>query len=419
MLFFDQSWPEGCARMDVASIRTDFPILSRKINGKPLVYLDNSATSQKPRAMIERMRRIYEHEYARVEEGHTLSNEATEAFEGTRAKLAALLHAAEPREIAFCRGATEALNLVSRMIQHQGLGPGDEILVTEMEHHSNIGPWLMACRETGATLKSVPITPCADLELGRLEEMLTDKVKILAVAHVSNVTGGINPVKKITAMAHAKGIPVLVDGAQAVPHFPVDVRDIGCEFYAGSGHKMGGPSSVGFLYGRADVMEKMPVADAGSTMSEDMTFEKITPKPLPHKYEAGEPPFSEVECWGAALDYWAGLGLDKIEAYERELTEYARGRLEAIPGVRVLGNPADRVSVLSFVVDGRDAKQIEKALDQDGIAVRAGNLAAAPLLRVLGIEKAVRASFMFYNTPEEADALALSLTRQLHGPPSP
>src|SRR3954469_17958278 len=239
MLLFDRSWPEGCARMDVALNRTDFPILSRKINGKPLVYLDNSATSQKPRAMIERMCQIYEHEYARVEEGHTLSSEATAAFEGTRAKLAALLHAAEPREIVFCRGATEALNLVSRMIQHQGLGPGDEILVTEMEHHSNIGPWLMACRETGATLKAVPITPCADLDLSKLETMLTGKVRILTVAHVSNVTGGINPVKKIAAMAHAKGIPVFVDGAQAVPYFPVDVRDIGCEFYAGSGHKMG------------------------------------------------------------------------------------------------------------------------------------------------------------------------------------
>ena len=261
-----------------------------------------------------------------------------------------------------------------------------------------------------------PLTPSSDLDLERLEEMLTDRVKILAVTHVSNVTGGINPVKRITAMAHARGIPVLVDGAQAAPHFPVDVRDIGCEFYAGSGHKMGGPSSVGFLYGRADVMEAMPIADAGSTMSDDMTFEKITPAPLPHKYEAGEPPFSEVEAWGAALDFWRGIGLDKIETYERELTEYARGRLEAIPGLRVLGNPADRISVLSFVAEGHDAKDIEQALDEDGIAVRAGNLASAPLLRALGVEKAVRASFMFYNTHEEADALAISLTRILHGP---
>ncbi|HEX8225368.1 MAG TPA: cysteine desulfurase [Allosphingosinicella sp.] len=402
-------------KLNVAAVRAEFPILARRVRGKPLVYLDNAATSQKPRAMIERIDRIYRHEYARVEEGHTLSSEATKAFEGTRKKVAGLLNAAEPREIVFCRGTTEALNLVSRMIQHQGLKAGDEILITEMEHHSNIGPWIQVCDETGAKLKVVPITPSGDLDLDRLEALLGERTKILAVSHVSNVTGAINPVKRITAMAHAKGIPVLVDGAQAVPHFPVDVRDIGCEFYAATGHKMGGPSSVGFLYGRADVMEKMPIADAGSTMSEDMTFEKITPKPLPHKYEAGEPPFSEVEAWGPALDYWTHIGLDRIEAYERELTEYARSLLQSIPGVRVLGDPADRISVLSFVAEGKDPGELEQALDRDGIAVRAGNLEAAPLLRALGVEKAVRASFMFYNTREEAETLARSIARILHG----
>jgi cysteine desulfurase/selenocysteine lyase len=401
--------------MNVAAIRAEFPILARRVRGKPLVYLDNAATSQKPRVMIERIDRIYRHEYARVEEGHTLSSEATKSFEGTRKKVAKLLNAAEPREIVFCRGATEALNLVSRMILHRGLVAGDEILITEMEHHSNIGPWIQVCEESGATLKVVPITPSGDLDLDRLEALLGERTKILAVSHVSNVTGAITPAKRITAMAHAKGIPVLVDGAQAAPHFPVDVRDIGCEFYAATGHKMGGPSSVGFLYGRADVMEKMPIADAGSTMSEDMTFEKITPKPLPHKYEAGEPPFSEVEAWGPALDYWTGIGLDRIEAYERELTEYARSLLESIPGVRVLGDPANRIAVLSFVAEGKDPGQLEQALDRDGIAVRAGNLEAAPLLRAFGVEAAVRASFMFYNTREEAEALARSLARILHG----
>jgi cysteine desulfurase/selenocysteine lyase len=241
--------------------------------------------------------------------------------------------------------------------------------------------------------------------------MLTERVKILGVSHVSNVTGGINPVKRITRMAHEKGILVLVDGAQAVPHFKVDVRDIGCDFYAGSGHKMGGPSSVGFLYGRAALLEAMPIADSGSGMSEDMTFETITPKPIPFKYEAGEPPFSEVEAWSAAIDYWNRLGFDRIEAYERELTEYARAKVGAIPGVHILGDPADRISVLTFVVDGLDANEVEQALDQDGIAVRAGNLEAAPLLRALGREKAVRASFMFYNMQGEADALAASLAR--------
>ncbi|HEX8448860.1 MAG TPA: cysteine desulfurase [Allosphingosinicella sp.] len=400
-------------KLDPRAIRADFPVLGRTVKGKPLVYLDNAATSQKPKAMIDRIVQVYAREYARVEEGHTLSNEATAAFEATRAKVANLINAAEPREIVFCRGATEALNLVSRMIDHDGLKPGDEILVTEAEHHSNIGPWLLACREKGASLKAAPILPTADLDLDALERMLTPRVKILAVTHVSNVTGGINPVKRITALAHARGIPVLVDGAQAVPHFPVDVRDIGCEFYAATGHKMGGPSSVGFLYGRADVLEAMPIADAGSTMAEDMSFEEIVPKPLPHKYEAGEPPFSEVEAWGPALDYWTGLGLAEIERYERDLTEYARDRLAAIPGLRILGDPADRISVLSFVAEGREASDVAKALDSDGIAVRAGNLEAAPLLRALGVEEAVRASFSFYNTKAEADALAESIDRFL------
>ena len=394
---------------DVAAIRADFPILTREVNGKPRVSLDNAATSQKPRAMIERIARIYESEYARVEEGHTLSTEATAAFEGTRAKVARLLNAASPNEIVFCRGATEALNLVALMIEHRGLGAGDEVVVTEAEHHSNIGPWLTACQRSGATLKVVPVLPNGDLDIDTLERLLTDRVKMLGVTHVSNVTGGINPVKRITAMAHGRSIPVLVDGAQAVPHMAVDVRDIGCEFYADSGHKMGGPSSVGFLYGRADVLEAMPLADTGSTMAQSMSFETIEPAPIPLKYEAGEPPFSEVESWGAALDYWCGLGFDAIETYERELTEYARGRLAPVPGVRVLGDRADRISVLSFVVEGRDPKEIEQALDRDGIAVRAGSLAAAPLLKALGVETAVRASFMFYNTHDEADALAESL----------
>ncbi|HEY0012941.1 MAG TPA: cysteine desulfurase [Allosphingosinicella sp.] len=397
--------------LDVTAIRADFPVLQRKVRGRALVYLDNAATSQKPVAMIDRMDRIYRHEYARPEEGHTLSKEATAAFEGTRAKVASLLNAAEPREIVFCRGATEALFLVSRIVHHDGLGPGDEILVTELEHHSNIGPWIQVCGQSGATLRVVPILPSGDLDLDRLAEMLTDKVKIIGVSHVSNVTGGINPVKRITEMAHEKGILVLVDGAQAVPHFKIDVRDIGCDFYAGSGHKMGGPSSVGFLYGRAELLEAMPIADSGSGMSEDMNFDTITPKPIPFKYEAGEPPFSEVEAWSAAIDYWNRLGLGRIEAYERELTEYARAKVGAIPGVRILGDPADRISVVTFVVDGQDPSDVEQALDQDGIAVRAGNLEAAPLLRALGAEKAVRASFMFYNMHGEADALAASLAR--------
>jgi cysteine desulfurase / selenocysteine lyase len=385
------------------------------VNGKPLVYLDNAATSQKPQAMIRRMSELYSHEYARVEEGHTLSREATKVFEGTRAKVARLINAAEPREIIFCRGATEALNMVARAYEQDSMQQDDEVLVTEAEHHSNIVPWLLACRQVGATLRAAPITPDGDLDLPAFERMLNDKVRVVGVTHMSNVTGAVYPVKEITAMARARGIPVLVDGAQAVPHMPVDVREIGCDFYAGSGHKMGGPSSVGFLYGRAEMLERMPLADGGSTMAKSVSFEQVEPKPIPHKYEAGEPAFGEVEAWGAALDYWNEIGLEHIAAYEKELTDYAVGLLSAIEKVRLLGSPSERLSIISFVVEGKPPKEVEKALDAEGIAVRAGKLAAEPLLKALGAEEAVRASFMFYNTRAEADALASALARIAKG----
>jgi cysteine desulfurase/selenocysteine lyase len=403
------------APLDPKRIRADFPILARKVNGRPLVYLDNAATSQKPRAMIDRITEIYESDYARAEEGHTLSRHATKAFEGARTKVAKLINAADSKEIVFCRGATEGLNLVAFMIHHGGLKRGEEILVTEAEHHSNIGPWLLICQQTGAKLKVAPVTDSADLDLDALDRLLTKRVKILAVTHVSNVTGGINPVKKITAMAQSKGIMVLVDGAQAVPHIPVDVRDIGCEFYAGSGHKMGGPSSVGFLYGRADVLEAMPLADAGSTMAESMSFTRLEPKPIPHKYEAGEPAFGEVEAWSPAIDYWTMLGMKRIEAYEKDLTEYARAKLAEVPGLRILGDPVERISIVSFVMEGIEAGDVEKKLDNRGIAVRSGTLAAEPLVKRLGAEEAVRASFLFYNLREEVDALAEALHRIAKG----
>src|SRR5215208_1491881 len=363
---------ERLDQLDVIRIRQDFPVLAREVNGKPLVYLDSAATSQKPRQMIERLSDLYSHEYARVEEGHTLSKEATEVFEGTRAKVAKLINAAEPREIIFCRGTTEAINLVSRCFEQDSLKEGDEILVTEAEHHSNILPWMLACRTVGAKLRAVPITHEGDLDLGAFERMLNDRVRLVGVTQVSNVTGAVFPVKEITAMARARGIPVLVNGAQAAPHMPVDVQDIGCDFYAGSGHKMGGPSSVGFLYGRAEVLERLPAADGGSTMAESVSFEDFTPKPLPHKYEAGEPAFGEVEAWGAALDYWNEIGLKRIAEYEKGLTGYALKRLATVGGVRVLGDPAERLSIISFTVEGVRPKDVEKALDEEGIAVRAG-----------------------------------------------
>ncbi len=398
--------------LDPAVIRRDFPVPARTVHGgKPLVYLDSAATSLTMRAMIDRMVRLYAEEYARPEEGHALSDEATKAFEGVRAQVATLLNAAEPREMIFCRRATEGLNLVARGLQHGCmLHPGDEILVTEAEHFSNIIPWLLVCQQTGATLRAAPISPSAELDMDQFRRMLTDRVKV-AATHVSNVTGTIYPVNQITHLAHERGIPVLIDGAQTVPHLPVDVHAIGCDFYVGSGHKMGGRSSVGFLYGRAERLEQMPIADGGSLMAESVDLRSVTPKPIPHKFEAGEPAFGEVIPWGAAISYWTEIGHDSIGAYEKELTEYARQRISAIDGVRVLGDSANRVSVLSFVVEGKSPSEVGKALDSDGIAVRAGKLAAEPMLKALGVDQAVRASFVFYNTREDANALAASLAR--------
>jgi cysteine desulfurase/selenocysteine lyase len=397
--------------LDVEKIRDDFPVLKRQVHGKPLVYLDNAASSQKPQSMIDRIAKIYGHEYARAEEGHTLSREATKTFEGTRKRVAKLINANETGEVVFCRGATEALNLVARAFEIDGLKKGTEILLTGIEHHSNIIPWIQAARESGARVRAVPIDDRGDVDLEQLEKMLTGRVKVLGVSHVSNVTGGVQPVKQITEMAHARGVQVLVDGAQAVPHIPVDVRDIGCDFYAGSGHKMGGPSSVGFLWGKMERLKAMPAADGGSLMSETVSFDDFTPKPPPHKYEAGEPAFSEVAAWDPAIEYWQKLGLKKIADYERDLAAYAALRLGEIEGVRVLGDPVDRISIVSFVVEGQDPSKLEKKLDRQGIAVRSGNLAAEPLLRAMGVEQAVRASFVFYNTFEEADKLAEALRK--------
>jgi cysteine desulfurase/selenocysteine lyase len=328
---------------------------------------------------------------------------ATKAFERTRGKVAKLINAAEAREIVFCRGATEALNLIARAVQNDGLSAGHEVLVTEAEHHSNFIPWMVSCREAGAKFVVVPVTKSGEIDLRQFEKMLTNRVRAVSIAHVSNVTGGVFPVKQMTAMAKERGIPVMVDGAQAVPHFPVDVRDIGCDFYAGSGHKMGGPSSVGFLYGRAEMLEKYPTADGGSTMAETVTLRDFKPKPIPHKFEAGEPAFGEVLAWEPAIDYWNELGLGWIESYEKELTQYALTQLRKVDGVRLVGDPAERISIISFAIDGMKASDVEKALDEEGIAVRAGNLEAQPLLNSLGFEEAVRASFVFYNTHEEAD----------------
>jgi cysteine desulfurase/selenocysteine lyase len=396
---------------DVNHVRRDFPALNGTVHGKPLVYLDSAATSQKPEVMIKRLGDVYRREYARVEEGHTLSREATKAFEGTRSKVAKLINAAEPREVIFCRGATEALNILAAAFANGALDKGDEILLTEAEHYSNIVPWLLACKRVGARVRAAPVTPEGELDLNKFEKLLGERVRLVGLTHMSNVTGGVFPVKRVIELAHARDIPVLVDGAQAVAHMPVDVRDIGCDFYAGSGHKMGGPTSVGFLYGRANRLEELPPALGGATMAESASFDDVRAKDIPHKYEAGEPAFAEVEAWGAAIDYWNNISMDGIFNYEKALTDYAVERLSSINGVRVLGSPKRRVSIVSFVVDRLRPDEVEKALDEEGIAVRAGTLEALPLLKALGVEEAVRASFMFYNTQEEVDVLAGALGR--------
>jgi cysteine desulfurase / selenocysteine lyase len=399
------------ADLDTARIRRDFPLLARRMNGHPLVYLDNAATSQKPRAMIDRMVEVYSRDYAHPEEGHGLSREATAAFEESRQKVARLINAADAREVVFCRGATEAINLIGFSYGHGLLAQGDEVLVSQAEHHSNIVPWLLATRQVGARVVAAPVDANGDIDIAALERLLTERTKLVAVTHASNVTGGIQLVERISRLARERGIPILVDGAQAVPHIPVDVQAIGCDFYAGSGHKMGGPSSVGFLWGRRERLSEIPLADGGSTMAKRVTFEDVEAKRLPHRFEAGEPAFAEVTAWAAAIDYWTGLGLDRIAACERDLTSHLVDGLSAIDGVRVLGRPRDRISVTSFVVEGRTVHEVDEELDHAGIAVRAGSLEAQPFLAALGVEEAIRASVAFYNTEHEVDLLVRAVDR--------
>jgi len=398
-------------QLDVTAIRKDFPLLKREVNGHPLVYLDNAATSQKPQVMIDRLRDFYTNENAKTEEGHSLSKRATEAFEEARSKVAKFINADE-REIIFQRGATEGLNHLANVFARGVLREGDEILVSAMEHHSNIVPWQIACGESGARLRVAPINEAGELDLDGFESKLSERTKLVAVAHVSNVLGTINPLREVVSMAHERDIPVVVDGAQGIPHLPVDVRETGCDFYAVSSHKMGGPSSVGFLYGRAEWLERLPIIEGGSHMAEKVSFEEEPQvKSLPMKYEAGTPAFAEVIAYGVAVDYCSGLGMEGIAAYEADLLGYATERIKRIDRVRVIGAAREKASILSFVADGVEPKQIEKSLDKEGIAVRAGTMSAQPLMKLLGVKGVVRASFMFYNTREEADVLARGIEK--------
>jgi cysteine desulfurase/selenocysteine lyase len=392
--------------LDVERIRCDFPILDQKIHGKKLVYLDNAATSQKPRAVIDAIVRYYERDNANIHRGvHTLSMRATEAHDEAREAVRHFIQAADAGEIIFVRGATEAINLVAQTYGRSNVGEGDEVLITAMEHHSNIVPWQMLCEEKGAHLRVAPINDAGELDLDAFEKLLSPRTRIVAVAHVSNALGTVNPVRKIVQLAHAHDVPVLVDGAQAVPHLPVDVQALGCDFYAFSGHKVYGPTGIGVLYGKEELLAEMPPYQGGGDMISSVTFEKTTYNVVPYKFEAGTPDIAGAIGLGAALKYIGDLGMDKVAAHGHELLSYATEAVGAIPGVRLIGTARERAGVLSFMLDGVHPHDLGTILDREGIAIRTGHHCAQPVMDRFGIPATARASFAVYNTKEEVDAL--------------
>ncbi len=397
---------------DVRRIRDDFPILQQKVNGKPLVYLDNAATSQKPQAVIDAVRRFYTEDCSNVHRGvHLLSARATQAYEDARVKVQRFIHAAETREIVFTRGTTEAINLVVSAYGRRHVGAGDEVVISTMEHHSNIVPWQMLCEEKGARLRVAPINDRGELLFEEFEKLLNSRTKFVSVVHVSNVLGTINPVREIIEAAHRRNVPVLLDGAQAAPHRKVDVRELDCDFYTLSGHKMFGPTGIGVLYGKAKLLEAMPPYQGGGDMISSVTFEKTIYNALPYKFEAGTPNIDGTIGLGAAVDYINSVGLDNLAAYEHKLLDYATQALSEVPGVRLIGTAREKASVLSFVVEGVHAHDVGTVLDQEGIAVRTGHHCAQPLMERFGVPATVRASLAFYNTKEEIDALAAGIEK--------
>jgi cysteine desulfurase/selenocysteine lyase len=397
----------GVEPFDVERVRRDFPILTRRVHGRPLVYLDSAASAQKPRQVLDAERRCYEHSYANVHRGvHALSVEATDLYEEARHKLARFLGCGCHREIVFVRSTTEAINLVAATFVRSRLEAGDEVLITGLEHHSNIVPWQMVCEEKRAALRVVPIDDRGEIDLGRFEEMLGERTRIAAFAHVSNALGTVNPVRVMVALARQRGVPTLIDGAQAAPHLPIDVRQLGCDFYCVSGHKMYGPSGIGVLWADLERLESMPPYQGGGEMIASVSFEKTTYNVPPHKFEAGTPNIAGAVGLGAAADYLLGLGLEVVGEHERRLLEYATERLDSIPGVRLIGTARHKEAVLSFVMEGIHPHDIGTVLDREGIAVRAGHHCAQPVMDRLGVPATARASFGVYNTLEEVDRLA-------------
>jgi cysteine desulfurase/selenocysteine lyase len=390
----------------VTQIRADFPILAEKIRNKPLIYLDNAASCQKPKAVIDSLVHTYSHEYANIHRGvHTLSVKATDRFEAAREKVRQFINAASHKEIIFVRGATEAINLVAQSFGRPRFQPGDEILISAMEHHANIVPWQMLCQQTGAVLKVAPMNLQGELLFDEFEKLLGDKTRLVAITHMSNALGSINPVDKIVAAAHAKNIPVLLDGAQAIPHIKVDVQALDCDFYVFSGHKLYGPSGVGALYGKQALLEAMPPYQGGGDMIRRVTFAETEYAGLPHKFEAGTPAIAEVIGLGAAIDYVQQIGMAEIAAYEAELLAYATERAGQIKGLNIIGQAAEKGSILSFTLDRIHPHDIGTMLDSLGIAIRAGHHCAMPVMDFFGVPATARASFAMYNTHQEIDVL--------------
>ena len=397
---------------DVERVRRDFPALHQKVHGKPLVYLDNAATSQKPQAVIDALVHYYSKINSNIHRGiHQLSEEATAAYEQARVLVKDFINAAEEREIVFVRGTTEAINLVAQSYGRAFVKPGDEIVITAMEHHSNIVPWQLLGEQTGARLRVVPINDEGELLIDELEPMLTGKTRLVAVAHVSNALGTINPIKRIVQIAHRRGIPVLVDGAQAVPHMRVDVQDLDCDFYCFSGHKMFAPTGVGILYGKARWLEKMPPYQGGGSMISLVTFEKTHYNVMPYKFEAGTPDIGGGIALGAAIEHLNAIDFEAAARYEKGVLDYGNEVLSEIEGLRIIGQASEKAGVLSFVLDGVHPHDIGTILDREGVAVRAGHHCAMPIMQRFGVPATARASLAFYNSREEIDALGRAIRK--------
>lgn len=403
-------WKNPERPFDVLEIRKDFPILQRKVHGKPLVYFDNAATSQKPQAVIDAIDRYYSTKNSNIHRGvHQLSEEATQDYENARKKIQHFINAPKDREIIFVRSTTEAINLVAQSYGRKFILTGDEIVISTMEHHSNIVPWQMLCEQTGAKLRVIPISQEGEILFDEYRGLLNDRTRLVSVAHVSNALGTINPVKEMVEEAHQRKIPVFVDGAQAAPHMKIDVQDLGCDFYAFSGHKLFGPTGVGVLYGKASLLEAMPPYQGGGDMISLVTFEKTHYNVLPYKFEAGTPNIAGGIGLGAAIDYLDGIGFSAAGAYESQILSYAMEALSSIPGLRFIGTPKRRAGVISFQLEGIHPHDIGTILDQEGIAIRTGHHCAMPVMQRYGVPATARASFAFYNTKEEVDTMVRAM----------